>query len=698
MKAGKIAFLLAILLGSGIAISVLFSHSAGPSSTARYLDSASGDDWPGYGRTFGEQHFSPLTEINARNVTKLGLAWSMDLGSENSVTQPIAVDGVIYFATGYSMVQAVEAQTGELLWRYDPRAPEAAGPNLRLGWGSRGIAWWNGKIYTGTHDGRLIAIDARTGKPVWSAQTFDKESARYISGAPRVFDGKVIIGHGSDFGKVRGYVTTFDAETGKQLWRFHTVPGDPSLGFEDETMAMAARTWAGQWWKYGGGGTVWNAMSYDPDTDTVFIGTGNGYPWNRKVRSADTGDNLFLCSIVALDGKTGAYKWHYQVNPGETWDYNAAMDMALAELRIEGKSRKVLMTAPKNGFFYVIDRLTGKLISAEPIAKVNWATKIDLETGRPVENPAARFPDGKLFTMWPSATGAHTWLPMAYSPATGLAYIPVINAGMKVGDEGIDLENWQPPLDRSPGGAMTLLLDTLHEDPAQGTGTLLAWNPVTQKPVWKIAQPTYVNGGLMATGGGLLFQGSVDGKFTAYDASNGKIIWSFAAGAPLIAPPITYNAGGRQYVSVLTGLGTTMGLNGTLLQKYGVDPRRQARRLLTFTLGGAARLPTGDAPPPAFADDPDFRPNPVGAKAGEMIYAVHCMACHGMSVASATHAPDLRRSPIPSSADAFAVVVRDGALVSAGMPRFNDLSDTQREDLRQYIRTVTKQARQQSGR
>jgi quinohemoprotein ethanol dehydrogenase len=656
------------------------------SSRARYLDGSNGRDWPGYGRTFGEQHYSPLSQIDEANVGRLGLAWSMDLGPENSVTQPIAVDGVVYFATGYSVVHAVDASSGKLLWVYDPHAAQAAGINLRLAWGSRGIAWWNGKIYTGTQDGRLIAIEAKTGRPAWSVQTFDKNSARAITGAPRVFDGKVVIGHSGDEVKVRGYVTTYDAETGKELWRFYAIPGNPADGFENKVMEMAAKTWAGEWWKYGGGGAVWNSIAYDPDTQTIYFGTGNGAPFNRRVRSADQGDNLFASSIIAVDANTGAYKWHYQVNPGGVWDYDATMDLQLAELVIDGKSRKVLLTAPKNGFFYVIDRADGKLISAEPFAKVTWASRIDLSTGRPIENPEARYPNGTTAVVWPSVAGAHNWLPEAYSPKTKLVYIPVIELGMRMSDANIDLKNFRPPEDRSMASAVNIDVD-IKDDPLQGTGALVAWNPVTQKAVWKVLHPTYVDGGVMVTGGNLVFQGTVEGKFSAYDAANGRPLWSFATQAPMIAPPISYLAKGKQYITVLTGLGALSALAGSSIEKYGIDPNSQARRVLTFAIGGKSRLPT--APPVRLdaADDPDFRLDPEAAKAGEAIYARNCMLCHGISVISGTHAPDLRRSTIPQSAEAFAAVVRDGSLVANGMPQFAELTDKQRDDLREYIRT-----------
>ncbi|RYE73658.1 MAG: PQQ-dependent dehydrogenase, methanol/ethanol family, partial [Myxococcales bacterium] len=295
----------------------------------------------------------------------------------------------------------------------------------------------------GTQDGRLIAVDAKTGKELWSRETVEPGQLKYITGAPRVFDGKVIVGFGgADVDLVRGYVTTYDAETGEQIWRWYSVPGNPAVD-TDETTRTAAKTWTGEWWKLGGGGTVWNAMAYDPETDTIILGTGNGVPWNQKVRSPGGGDNLFLCSVVGLDGKTGKYKWHYQINPGETWDYNANMDIALADVTIDGKPRKVLMQAPKNGFFYVVDRTNGQLISAEKFAKVTWATKIDLTTGRPVENPAARYPDGASFELWPSGAGAHSIYKMSYSPKTGLAYLPVLERSATMVDFGVKDGSWR---------------------------------------------------------------------------------------------------------------------------------------------------------------------------------------------------------------------------------------------------------------
>ena len=662
------------------------SSDASVNSSAKLQDTSSGSDWPGFGRTYGEQHYSPLTEINAQTIGRLGLAWSMDLGQGNTTTGPIAVDGTLYFAMGYSVVYAVDAASSNLLWTYDPKAAEVAGKNLRVGWGSRGIAWWNEKVYTGTQDGRLIAIDAKTGKQVWSVQTFDPASPSYISGAPRVFDGRVAIGNANDIGVMRNYVTAYDAESGEQLWRFFTVPGNPADGFENEAMEKAAKTWSGEWWKFGGGGAVWNAMTYDSETETFFIDTGNGYPYSAMTRTNDIGDNLYTCSIIALDANTGDYKWHYQFNPRDTWDYDAIEDMELADLHIGGKARKVLMTAPKNGFFYIFDRLSGELLSAEPFAKVTWASHIDLKTGRPVEHPAARFPNGTTVDVWPSAYGAHNWLPMAYSIKTNLVYIPVVEMGMTVTDAGHSMAHWQAPTDRS--GDNTLKRPYVDEARNQSlsVGKLLAWNPVSQKPAWSAPQPSFATGGVLATAGGLVFQGAMDGKFNAYADMTGKRLWSFDQETPILAPPISYEADGKQYVTVLSGLSTSFGNFGPMLAKFHIDPRSQARRVLTFALGGNAILPQGKNPAP-FSDDPTFKPNEKSAAAGGVLYGKHCLVCHGVSVVGATHAPDLRRSPIPALAEAFDSVVRGCAMVPAGMPCFEEFTDEQLSDLRHYIRT-----------
>ncbi|WP_439533878.1 PQQ-dependent dehydrogenase, methanol/ethanol family [Polymorphobacter sp.] len=671
-----------IAIFSGVAV---FAATTGSAPWAAYLsDNSDGRNWSGFGRTYGEQHFSPLTQINDSNVAGLGLAWFKDLPPGNSVTGPLVVDGVLYFTTGYSVVNAVDARTGEELWVFDPKAPEASGHKLRQGWGSRGIAWWNGKIYTGTQDGRLIAIDAKTGKQVWSSMTMGKDDKRFISGPPRAFDGKIIIGHGgADVAAIRGYVTTYDAETGKQLWRFHTVPGNPADGFENKAMEMAAKTWAGEWWKHGGGGTVWNSFSYDAETDTVFLGTGNGSPWNHKIRSDGKGDNLFLCSIIALDAKTGEYKWHYQINPGESWDFNSSMDMELADITIDGQPRKVLMTAPKNGYFYVIDRITGKLISADNYVPATWASRIDTETGRPVEAPGIRY-EGARASFSPTSIGAHSWMPMSFSPQTGLVYIPAIELEATYWDTGITSENWE----RKPGMALdyATYVDIALPKGSETQSALVAWNPVTQKPAWRVPTPSHTNGGTVATAGNLVFHGRVDGDFVAHDARTGKQLWSFNADAPVLAPPISYEVNGEQYVTVLSGMGTSAAFLGPLLAKYNIDYRHQPRRVLTFKLGGKATLPKTEPYVRTAFEDQDYKADAAAEARGMAHYNDYCLVCHGFQVVGGGVAPDLRTSSLVLEEESFAPVVNKGLLVPHGMPRFEELDRKARDDIRTYIR------------
>lgn len=647
-----------------------------------------GTNWPLYGRTFSANHYSPLNEINSDNVDRLGLAWSLDLPDTGSVfTAPVAVGGILYFSQGYSVLHAIDASTGKLLWKYDPEVAARAGRKMRNAWGNRGIAYWDGKIYFGTLDGRLIAVSAKDGKPLWSTQTTESpDDGRYITGAPWVYNGKVVIGHaGADFGPVRGYVTAYDARSGRLLWRFYTVPGDPKKGFEDAAMERAAKTWKGEWWKYGGGGTVWNAMAYDPQFNRLYIGTGNGTPWNQHVRSPGGGDNLYLCSIVALDADTGKYVWHYQVNPGESWDYNAAMDIELTTLRIRGTNRPVLMQAPKNGFYYVIDRETGKLISARNFVPVNWATGINLKTGRPIENPAARYPDGKGFMLSPSTTGGHNIQSMSYSPKTGLAYIPAQENGMWFSDKGVNPGNWK----LGPGqGYFTGLGDEPPPGPPPAPRSmLLAWNPVTQRAAWSTPLPTARGGGVTSTGGNLIFIGTAEGKFDAHDARSGRTLWSFDAQAGISSQAITYKAAGRQYVTVLAGY---RGVDGGGRWDY----RTQNRRVLTFILDGKASLPP--PPPPVekrFVADPTFRVDPTKAKAGQEVYSgANCFNCHGVNLDAAGTAPDLRESAVPVSTEIFTQVLRDGVLVRAGMPRFEELTPRQIEDLQHYIRQSARAA------
>ena len=650
-----------------------------------HLDSSTGDDWPGFGRTYGEQHYSPLGEIDRDTVSRLGLAWSHDLPPGNPMSGPVAVRGVLYTATGYSVVRAFDVVSGRLLWEHDTHSAEQAGARMRYAWGVRGLAWWKDRIFVGTVEGRLIALDARTGKQLWVRQTFEPGMIANLTGAPRIFDGKVIVGFGgADYARVRGYVTAYDAKTGKRLWRFYTVPGNPAAD-HDETTRIAAKTWSGEWWKHGGGGTAWNAFSYDPATKTVFVGTGNGGPWNHRVRSDGKGDNLFVCSIVALDAETGRYKWHYQFNPGETWDYNAVMDMQIADLAIDGRPRQVIMTAPKNGFFYVLDRITGKLISAEPFAKVTWASKIDLATGRPVETPGARFENGGQFTLWPSLEGAHNWLPMAYSPKTKLVYLPTLDLPSRYDDRGIDLKAWR----WAEGGKNEVAVNVGIFSPELLEGTsasLQAWDPVTQKARWKIPAFGLWAGSALATGGGLVFNGQADGQFRAIDDRSGKILWSFDGKAPMIGPPISYRWRGRQYVSIIAGYGASMAVYD-VTGKVREDYRGQARRVLTFALDGKATLPPRTPKPRIEVQpDPDFVANPKIWLAGVIAYHQQCVICHGTMAVGVGSAPDLRGSAIPLSAEAFRTIVHDGALTASGMPQFSQIGDGELEAIRHFLR------------
>lgn len=655
-------------------------HAAAAIDNAALSNEADGRDWAAYGRTFSEQRFSPLDQINRSTVSRLKLAWTLDLDDVwNVSTAPVEVDGVIYFAAGYSVVHAVDVRSGKLLWKYDPKVD---GKKMRMAWGSRGITYWNGKLYTGVQDGRLFALDAKTGALVWETLTTTPGDNRYITGAPRVFNGKVIIGHGgADFGHVRGYVTAYDAETGTQAWRFYIVPGNPDDGFENAAMEAAAKTWTGQWWKYGGGGTAWNAMTYDPEFNRVYIGTGNGSPWNAKLRSPEGGDNLYLCSVVALDADTGEYLWHYQTTPGETWDFNSTMDIVLATAEIDGQPRKVLMHAPKNGFFYVIDRQTGKLISAEKLGKVTWAERVDMSTGRPVEIKGSRYEDGEAL-IWPGSGGMHNWQPMSYSPDTRLAYIPVRELPGYYNDEGRKASTWT----MTPGDVLGLkgFFDDVPKN--AGSSSLLAWDPVQQKKAWSVETPGATSGGVLSTHGGLVFQGRADGKFQAHDASTGETLWSSDMGVGTQAPPITYEVDGKQYVSVLAGWAGGQMLLGTLSAQHGWVGREHPRRLLTYVLDGEATLPPTAAP--SFAkpiDDPAMQLDPAMVAKGRELYS-SCVICHGVSAVAGGYAPDLRASPIPLSADAFKSVVQGGGLEARGMPRFEELSDDDLTAIRHYIR------------
>ena len=630
------------------------------------------DNWLSHGRTYDEQRFSPLSQITVGNVATLGLAWSLDLDTtRGQESTPLAVDGVLYSTSAWSKVQAIDAASGRLLWQYDPQVPGETGAKACCDVVNRGVGAWKGRVYVGTLDGRLVALDAKTGKEAWSVVTVDTTKKYTITGAPRIVKGKVLIGNGgAEFG-VRGYISAYDAEDGKLAWRFYTVPGDPSQPFEAAILREAASTWKGEWWKLGGGGTVWDSMAYDPELDLLYIGVGNGSPWNQHLRSPGGGDNLFLSSIVALKPDTGEYVWHYQTTPGESWDYTATQHIVLADLALDGQPRKVLMQAPKNGFFYVIDRTNGKLISAQPFATVNWASGVDTKTGRPQTNPGALYGDtGKPWFAMPGPFGAHNWQPMSFSPQTHLVYIPAQDVPFAYGAPKTFAPNpmaYNTGIDPAVAG--------MPEDPkiqaqvvASVRGYLKAWNPVTQKEAWRVEQAGPWNGGVLSTGGGLVFQGDAAGAVNAYAADSGTKLWSFPAQTGVIAAPISYAVGGQQYVAVVVGWGGVFPLAAGEVSHKGSLARNRSR-VLAFRLGATGQLPAASPvepppkPPARFAD-------PAKLAIGKIVYQAYCTVCHGDSAIGGGVLPDLRWSPILGSADAWRNVVLEGSHSKNGMVSF----------------------------
>jgi quinohemoprotein ethanol dehydrogenase len=655
---------------------------------AEIADESRTEDWLAYGRTHSEQRFSPLTDINRDTIARLGVAWYMDLPTDvGLVSTPLVVDGVLYFTGTMNVIRSVDATSGKLIWEYDPDVAGHIGKNRQVGWvHNRGISFYKGKIFAATWDGRLFALDAKTGELTWSTRTFDTNKPLYITGAPKAFKDKVLIGNGgTEVGRARGFVTAFDAETGEEAWKFYIVPGNPADGFENEAMAMAAETWTGSWWEHGGGGNAWHGFTYDPEFDAVYIGTGNGAPWNRRIRSPGGGDNLFLSSIVALNADTGDYLWHYQESPGETWDYTSTMDIVLADIEVDGRPIKAILHAPKNGFFYVIDRTTGKLVSAEPISRVTWATHIDLATGRPVETPDARYADGEA-NVWPSAHGAHNWQSMSYNPMTGLVYLPTMNMGGRYVDLGLDASY---RVEDFVGGTGVGLFEILIPDDMP-PGMLQAWDPVKQEAAWSVSQDHPWNAGTLTTAGNLVFQGRYDGVLLAYDATTGEEVWSYDLGLGISAPPITYKLNGRQYVSLLVGYGGgyTMGFTPGLPDEgwaYGVH----TRRLVTFALDGDTPLPA--QPPPYIPEPlvvPDFDVDEALVRRGARLYGTYCGICHGGGAVANAMASDLRASGLSLDFTAFAEVVREGALVHRAMPPFAAFEDEDLEAMRHYIRAV----------
>ena len=646
------------------------------------------ENWMTYGRTYSEQRFSPLKKINEQNIKQLGLAWYFDLDTRRGQeATPLVIDGVMYFTSAWSKVYALNAATGKKLWSYDPKVPPEWAVNACCDVVNRGVAGWSGKVFVGTLDARLIALDSATGKPLWEVKTAEAGKRYTITGAPRVVKGKVIIGNGGGEMGVRGYVSAYEAETGKLAWRFYTVPGDPSKPFENAAMEKAAKTWSGEWWKNGGGGTVWDGITYDSELDLLYIGVGNGGPWAHKVRSAHGGDNLFTCSIVALRPDTGEYVWHYQENPGDEWDFDSSEQMILADLKIDGRSRHALLHAPKNGFFYVLDRETGKLISAKPFTKVSWATGIDLATGRPTENPEARYENAdKPVLVMPGPLGGHSWQPMSFDPRTGLVYLPVQEAAFAFKTEskfeGKKLAN---------NDAVDFVAAGMPQDPTTKTaiidsvrGQLVAWDPIQQKAVWSVDRRGPWNGGTLSTAGNLIFQGTGDGQFEAYRAATGEKLWSTATGSGVIAAPIAYGAEGDEYIAILVGWGGVYPLaTGEIALRKGSP--QNISRMLVFKVGGTTTLPVPPEVKPAALRPPKSTDGRETVQRGEQLYQRFCSGCHGDVAVSGGVLPDLRYSGTLAGDQWFSVVL-NGLLKQYGMVSFSE--ELSREDaaaVRAYV-------------
>ena len=693
MSQHKPALLLALALAGLLAGCKPAEQAVKPAAVdAARLTAAEQDtaNWMSYGRTYSEQRFSPLKQVNDANIGQLGLAWSVDLDAAHRAQEatPLIIDGVMYVTTAWSKLFAFDAAIGKQLWAYDPKVPGQAGVHACCDAVNRGAAAWEGKLYVGTLDGRLVAVDAATGKEVWSVRTTPEGSRYTITGAPRVAKGKVLIGNGGAELGVRGYVTAYDAATGKQLWRFYTVPANPADGPESPALQAAAKTWTGEWWKLGGGGTVWDSIVYDPELDLVYIGVGNGAPWARKIRSPGGGDNLYLSSIVALKAETGEYVWHYQTTPGDTWDYTATQHIMLADLPIDGKPRKVLMQAPKNGYFYVLDRATGELLSATPYAAQSWTTGFDMKTGRPIEHPDARWSEtGKPFLNMPGPGGAHSWQPMSFNPTTGLVYIPAMDVGFPYIPDANFKERklgWNTGVDFNAG--------SLPQVPAikaavKGAmkGYLKAWDPVAKKEMWRVEYPYPWNGGTLATAGNLVFQGDGMGNFSAFRADTGAKVWSASTGTGILAPPVSYEVKGEQYIAIETGWGGAFGLAAGELAR-DAHSATNVPRLMAFKIGGKAEMPKTVLPPPRDFNPPADTKDEKAVVVGKAIFHTYCSVCHGDSAVSTGTLPDLRYSAYINAPGGLKPVVLGGALQAKGMPNFTgEVTEADLELVRTYI-------------
>ncbi|MEO5598193.1 MAG: PQQ-dependent dehydrogenase, methanol/ethanol family [Novosphingobium sp.] len=685
----------ALALAALLALAACGKHASPPVTegiTDAMLVNAPEGEWLNYGHDLGEQRFSSLTGITDGNVAGLGLAWSADMETaRGQEATPLMHNGVLYVSTAWSMVKAYDARTGALKWSYDPKVPRETLVRACCDAVNRGVALYGDKVFVATLDGRLVSLDQKTGAVAWSQVVVPNQDDYTITGAPRVAGGLVIIGSGGAEFKARGYIAAYDHATGKEVWRFNTVPGNPADGTDDEALQKAAKTWTGEWWKLGGGGTVWDAITYDPKTNLILFGTGNAEPWSAAA-SGREGDALYTSSIVAVHADTGKYAWHFQETPEDRWDYDSNAQITIADLNVGGKLRHVALHAPKNGYFYMLDATTGQFISAGSFAPQNWTTGIDPKTGRPTINPAAKYDKtGAPFIGLPGAGGAHSWQPMSFSPKTGLVYIPANLAAYPYAAA----KGWKA----SSMGFQTAQDGALISMPANKaaragaiaatTGALIAWDPVAQKEVWRVAHPAAWNGGTLATAGNLVFQGDAQGAFSAYTADKGRKLWSFPVQTGVIAAPMTYSIGGEQYVAIMVGWGGVWDIaTGVLAGKGGAT--RNISRLVVFKLGAKGALP---APPPMNKlplDPPLFTGKPEQVALGAQHYGRYCAVCHGDAAVAGGLNPDLRHSPYIGAPEGIKAVVIDGALMygdsAKGMVSFRTaLRPEDAEAIRQYL-------------
>ena len=655
-------------------------------------------NWLSHGRDYNEQRYSPLNKINKNTINKLELEWSIDMDTTRGLeATPIVDNGIMFVTSAWSIIYAIDAKTGKSLWVYDPEVPKVWSKKACCDVVNRGAAVWKGFVFLATLDGRLLKLKAKSGEVVWEINTIiDRELDYTITGAPRIANNKIFIGNGgADMGGVRGYVSAYDTESGNLIWRFYTIPGDPSKPFEHEELNEAAKTWNGQWWLMGGGGTVWNSIVYDPDFNQVYLGTGNGQPWNIEIRSPGGGDNLYLSSIVALDADSGEMKWYYQTTPEDKWDYTATQDIMLAEMNVDGEDKKVLMQAPKNGFFYVIDRENGELLRAHNYVPTNWATHIDLETGRPVINEDKDYIQKPEWVL-PGSYGGHNWQAMSYDPNLGLVYIPTHEvAGIFVPIKGYY---------KMKPGTFNTGTDFYVNDAAATmsgippvTGAIKAFDPLTGETKWSVAHNHFWNGGTLSTAGGITFQGNSSGGFVAYDSENGTILWSKEVQTGMIAPPITYEIDGEQYVAILAGDG---GAGNSVGDNFGADKEIAAvlygneGRLLSFKIGGKSKLPVLERKNKIIPEQPLINASSEDILMGEKLYSNYCGACHGAGVRGKTIV-DLRYLSKDKHKN-FNAIVLEGVLEENGMANFSNLINQKETDqIHSFIISTATKAREE---